>query len=63
MTLHSKASMNTYFIPTTMSYRKLLSYIDIYRHFLSLKPCSDSAAKKKTTIKTIDIWTWASLPI
>ena len=63
MSIRLRSHINVYFTPTNMSYRKLPTYLDIYKHYLFLKPCSDASSKKKTVLKLIDIWNRASLPI
>ena len=63
MSLRLRSHINVYFTPTTMSYRKLPTYLDIYKHYLFLKPCYGALSKKKTVLKLIDIWNRASLPI
>ena len=61
MNLRPRSSFNTYFPPTTMTYRKLPTNLDIYMHCISLKPCCDALAKSQTTIRILDIWHRASL--
>ena len=51
MDLRPRSHINHYLPPTTSSYRKLPSYVDAYKHYLSLKPCSDASARKRTTEK------------
>ena len=62
MNLRSRSSFNTYFPPTTMTYQKLPTNLDIYMYYISLKPCCDASAKSQTAIRILDIWHRASLP-
>ena len=62
MNLRYVTSLDNYFRPTPMTYRKLPTYLDIYKHVLSLKPCSDASAKSETVNRILDIWYRASLP-
>ena len=62
MALRSRSNLNKHLKPTTLSYRKLPTYVDIFKHYHSLKPCSHKLAVKQTVLKIIDIWNRASIP-
>ena len=48
-----RSHIHHYFPPTALSCHKLPTYVDAYKHYLWLKPCSDTSAKKLTTEKII----------
>ena len=51
MDLRPRSQIHHYFPPTTLSYRKLPSYVDAYKHYLWLKLCSEASAKIRTIEK------------
>ena len=53
MDLRPRSHIHHYFPPTALSCHKLPTYVDAYKHYLWLKPCSDASAKKLTTEKII----------
>ena len=51
MDLRPQSHIHHYFPPITLSYRKLPTYVDAYKHYLWLKPYSDAPAKIVTKEK------------
>ena len=45
-----------------MTYTKLPTYIDVYKHYIFIKTNYSKSAKNETIQRILDIWKNASLP-
>ena len=59
--LRSRSSFTQYFIPNSMSYTKLPTFIHVYCHYLTINS-TKTLAIAETINRVLDIWFRASIP-
>ena len=61
MPRHPKRRRTEYFTSQSMSFKRLPTFVDVYRHFLFIFVANYAIAKKETLDRPIDIWKQSSL--